>query len=218
MVYNFCYAVLIIGPTGSGKSPLGDHFERALGYAHFDFGHLLREAVRDESSVFTGEELSFIKWMLENKALLPKERFIIAEKLLKAFIEKNKGKRLVLNGFPRAVHQAEQIAKFIDVQKVIYLNCSKEVVLKRVGKRKLGLSDDHSGRTDDELQDIELKLKIFEKNTLPLIEWYRSQGVEIVKSEVKMDTQPEDHVKSVAAELALLKQAKQALPLHSIKK
>ena len=89
-------ALILLGPTGSGKTPLGDALaEHGVGgrcCLHFDFGaELRRAAVWDRSDPSDVSDLSmddrtFIRRVLEEGALLEPENFPVAERVLKAFL------------------------------------------------------------------------------------------------------------------------------------
>ena len=88
-------AILLLGPTGSGKTPLGDLIERrGLAGApclHFDFGANLRRIVeRDRPDEHLGrEEIDFLRRVLPSGALLENERFSIAERVLRSLLAPN---------------------------------------------------------------------------------------------------------------------------------
>ena len=83
-------AMLILGSTGAGKTPLGNQLETQdlwyNNYFHFDFGQNLRDSIKDDCTVLTPEEKEKVKRVLENNELLEDSDFPIAEKLLKNFI------------------------------------------------------------------------------------------------------------------------------------
>jgi hypothetical protein len=79
-------SILLLGPTGVGKSPLGDAiaqqglFNRRC--HHLDFGSELRSAVTDgeRSAAYSNNELGFIHGVLERGMLLENEHFILAKR------------------------------------------------------------------------------------------------------------------------------------------
>jgi len=173
-------AILLVGPTGSGKSPLGNILEKKENAPHVDFGYELRASLHSSHSVFSSDDLLFIREMLEAKALLPKERFDIAKKVLRVVLEGCDARTLILNGFPRAVYHAEQIESLIDVVCVVELICSDEVVYERIGRRRRAESEDHSGRDDDRDEDVKKKLEIYRAETHLLIDYYRKKDVTVI--------------------------------------
>src|SRR4030067_1924862 len=111
-------AALLLGPTGAGKSPLGDALEvhglfgrRCL---HLDFGAELRSAVSTGkgSAAYSSEELDFIHGVLERGLLLENEHFPLAKKIVTLFLEQTgftQRDLLILNGVPRRLGQAQAI-------------------------------------------------------------------------------------------------------------
>ena len=83
-------AVLLLGPTGSGKTPLGQLLERrgflGLRCLHFDFGHELRQSIRKGSQVLTATERELVARMLRTGALLEDERFSVPLKIFQGFL------------------------------------------------------------------------------------------------------------------------------------
>lgn len=58
-----------------------------------------------------------------------------------------------------------------DCEKVIYFHCPAEVMVERLLKRA-----EKSGRVDDNEETIKNRLKVFEKEIEPIIEFYKSKG------------------------------------------
>lgn len=183
-------AILLLGPTGSGKTPLGERIEeRGLWgrrCVHFDFGANLRRVVtrdRPDEMISRGD-VDFLKEVLRSGALLENEHFPIAERLLRSFlVERDPQARrvVVLNGLPRHVGQAEAIDSIVSVRAVICLDCSPETVLRRIAA---DVGGDRSGRPDDRPEFILGKLRIFSERTAPLVEHYRGRGARIERLEV----------------------------------
>jgi adenylate kinase family enzyme len=201
-------AILLVGPTGSGKTPLGDYLtEKNLNnikFAHFDFGeHLRNAALKTEINGLTSKDIEYIKKVLSSGALLENENFYIAGTLLDNFIEKNarSGEVIILNGLPRHTGQAENILKKVNIKAVISLECTPQTVLERIGKNSGG---DRTSRVDDELSLVKKKLETFSKRTAPLIEFFSSKSAQILKLNVETSTQPDTLAKIIAKELTKL--------------
>jgi len=83
-------SLLIIGPTGAGKSPLGKVLEKrgleGLKIHHFDFGENLRKAEKGELKLPKEERELISKILCEGRLLKPEE-FFLAEKLLFSFLK-----------------------------------------------------------------------------------------------------------------------------------
>ena len=190
-------AILLLGPTGAGKSPLGDFLEKHgfLGKRcfHFDFGANLRATASGEYSEFLSrEDIDYIKNVLKESFLLENETFYIAAGLVRAFIQRGQitpADLIVLNGLPRHVGQADDVAKLLQVRSVVFLDCDSDVVMARI---KANSGGDRTGRTDDSIVEIEKKIKIFRDRTVHLLDYYRSHGVQVERISIEKDTLAEE--------------------------
>jgi adenylate kinase len=196
-------ALLLIGPTGAGKSPLGMLLEEKTGWAHFDFGHRLRMiASGDDAHGLNNDDVNFIRNLLEEHALFPDERFGIVEKIIAFFLnERVDAPGIILNGLPRHTGQAKSIAPLLDVCCLAVLNCSPEDIAERIIRRKKGLTSDHSDRSDDTPKAIAKKIEIFHNRTKPLIDFYRERGIKILDLPVSAETDESDLASAVRAHL-----------------
>ena len=191
-------SILLLGPTGVGKSPLGDQIEKN-GFQgkrcfHFDFGHELRSIAELDvpPGGFKQKDLSFIRDVLEKGLLLENEHFHIAEKIICYFIRRNdfrKDNILILNGLPRHVAQAKDMNSIVAVHKLVVLECKPEDIFKRIEKNT---GRDRTGRIDDSLEMITGKLEIFKDRTTPLIGYYARGGCDIFKIDVTATATPEN--------------------------
>lgn len=189
-------AILLIGPTGSGKSPLGRWLETHGLWGrrchHFDFGMNLRAA-----SGLTPEESRFLQDVLKHGALLENDAFHIALKILNAFLAVHHvqpNDLLVMNGLPRHAGQAESLNGHLEFIAVVHLVCDAATVWERLRKNTGG---DRTMREDDSRELVEKKLRIFNERTAPLIAYYRERGVPVVDVEVGAETQPAEMAKSL---------------------
>jgi adenylate kinase len=196
-------AVLLLGPTGSGKTPLGTHLEQTGLWGrrclHFDFGAELRAAGgREGDDALETLEREVVRDSLRTGALLEDDHFPIALRILSRFLEQRRARSddlVVLNGLPRHAGQASALAGSLEVRGVISLRCSPETVRERIRRDPAG---DRQGRVDDDLEAIAGKLLIFEKCTIPLLDWYRDRGVQVVELQVGPDTLPADLLRNLA--------------------
>ena len=197
-------AILLIGPTGSGKSPLGNYLEKA-GFNgkpcfHFDFGNSLRRVAGGEDDItrLTDADVEFVSTVVKGGALLEKDKFYIAELIMKYFALQTKigiGHYIVLNGLPRHVEQAKDVDKIADVEYLLHLRCTPEVVIERI---RMNTGGDRLGRNDDSPEEIQRKLQLFQKRTLPLLEHYESQGTIVRCIDIHVETTPMQIVSGLA--------------------
>ena len=190
-------AILLVGPTGSGKTPLGDLLE-ARGLwgrpcAHFDFGARLRRCAAGEGTpgLLAPAECAFLVRVLEAGALLEDEHFPIARKVLGAFLRglpPDGRTRVVLNGLPRHPGQARDMEALVAVEAVVRLACRPEVALERV---RTNAGGDRAGRPDGEAGAMRQRLALFEERTAPLVAWYAARGARVETIDVEADTTAE---------------------------
>lgn len=180
-------AILIVGPTGSGKTPLG-RLVQAKGLngrkvSHFDFGEHLRKAASFNRPVFglTAWETRLISKLLKENKLLPSSSLGIARKLITGFMSGRKQDLILLNGYPRNVRQARMIDGVLNVTAVIELVCPKNVVMARIERDSGG---DRKGRSDDSSAEISRKIAIYRQETMPVLDYYRSKKVLILQIKV----------------------------------
>jgi adenylate kinase family enzyme len=190
-------AILLLGPTGSGKTPLGELLEaRGLNgrkCAHFDFGENLRQIVARgrPDELVSSQDIDFLRGVLERGALLEDKDFSIAQRILRSFINRRAAggdALVVLNGLPRHVGQAEDVSEILDVRLIVRLECSSATAFARIASNTGG---DRTDRVDDNAEAIRQKLLVFAQRTAPLIEYYRNRGVRVVRLETTADTTPE---------------------------
>jgi adenylate kinase len=180
-------AILLLGPTGSGKTPVGDRLEdqglRGRRLLHFDFGANLRRIAALSSSVasgYTAAELGIIRNSLATGALLEDEHFPLAWKVLERFLARRRfkpGDAVILNGFPRHAGQAKLLDPLVDVRLVVVLRATLPVLQDRI---RVDPDGDRAGRIDDSPAEIGRKLALFEHRTLPLVKFYTARGVKVV--------------------------------------
>jgi adenylate kinase family enzyme len=193
-----CYrAALLLGPTGSGKTPLGDEIaarglwgKRCL---HFDFGDQLRRIVErnEPDAILSRDEIDFLRGVLDTGALLEDEHFPIAERILRALLVEKAADAdtiVVLNGLPRHAGQAEAIERLLEVVLVVELTCTAETVAERI---RTNVGGDRTGRVDDDLPAIAEKLRVYRQRTAPLVEYYRARGTRIEQITVSAASTPE---------------------------
>ncbi len=186
-------ALLLLGPTGAGKTPLGDWLEahglRGRRCHHFDFGANLRTVVAAGiSGRFSAGEIQFLRSVLEQGALLENESFYLAAKILDDFIARRgvrPGDWLVLNGLPRHAGQAQALEQRLRVVAVVQLECHADVIRERLRRDSGG---DRAARTDDTAELVAHKLAIYEARTRPLVAFYRERGARAIGIPVGVET------------------------------
>ncbi len=192
-------AMLLIGPTGSGKTPLGRHIEQhgmsGRKCHHFDFGHELRTIADAETlpEGFTEGEHHFIRDVLIKGLLLEDQHFPIAKKIVRNFFAQRcfeGSDMLILNGLPRHTGQARDMAELVNITGLLVLECTAEDVCERIERNTGG---DRMDRVDDAEEMIQKKLEIFHRRTTLLIDHYTEHGIAQIRVPV--------HASSTAVDL-----------------
>lgn len=189
--------LVFLGAPGVGKGTQADKVATLYGVLKISTGDLLREAVRNKT-VLGLEAKSF----MDQGKLVPDSVVIglVRDKLGDRSCENG----FVLDGFPRTVPQAEELAKVlisrnISLDRVINFQVLREDVVKRLtGRRSClkcqatfhldfapskvdGICDRCGGglvqRSDDQREAIETRLKIYDEQTAPLISFYEQKGL-----------------------------------------
>lgn len=177
--------LLLVGPTGAGKTPLGEELERRgfLGRRclHFDFGANLRAAAAGgaDDHRLTGPELETIRRSLATGALFEAKDLPMIRGILARFVEMRRpgpGTLIVLNGLPRHRDQAESLASVVAVERVVSLEADAAVIRERIRRDPGG---DRSGRDDDDEEAILRRLSGYRERTAPLVDFYRGRGVPV---------------------------------------
>jgi len=189
-------AILLLGPTGSGKTPLGAFCEKKglwqSNVFHFDFGATLRRIAAAGPELFdlSRQDVGVIRQSLATGALLENHNFHIARNILLSYAREKRIQDtdlILLNGLPRHAGQAVDMEPFIQVKMVLSLLCTPAVVKERIRQNTGG---DRARRKDDAAGAIETKLNIFRRQTAPLLSHFRQKGIPIVSLAVEIDTTP----------------------------
>ena len=162
---------LIFGAPGSGKGTQGQVLGQIPRFFHCACGDVFR-------SLDTRSELGqeFLKYSSQG-LLVPDE---LTVRLWKSQIETQvTGQQfkpdidfLVLDGIPRNVEQAKIMEKYVNVHQVFHLSLKDRGELAR-RLRKRALKDN---RLDDANESvIEQRLKLYEADTKPMLEFYDSE-------------------------------------------
>jgi adenylate kinase len=83
----------------------------------------------------------------------------------------------LLDGFPRSVEQAVEARKLAEQagaspDAVIYLDAPRDVLVARIVARA-----EIEGRSDDNLETVTNRLRVFDEATAPLVDYYRGRGL-----------------------------------------
>jgi adenylate kinase len=162
--------LILLGPPGAGKGTQGHRLHEAYGIPEISTGDILRVAVRHETPL--GLEA---KTYMDRGALVPDEVIIGIARERLGEVDTEAG--FILDGFPRTVAQAEALDHMLlesqrPLDHVISVEVPENELLQRLASRR-----EIEGRDDDTDEAIRHRLEVYERQTAPLIDYYRKTGL-----------------------------------------
>ncbi len=207
--------LIFLGPPGAGKGTIATRLAEDEGVPHISTGDIFRENIRNETEL--GKK---VKVILDSGDLVPDE--LTVELVRDRVSQPDAAAGFILDGFPRTVPQADALAEFAPVDKVLNFVLDEEEIIRRLSGRRVHKpsgrtyhvlfsppkeegKDDVTGeeliiRDDDKPEAIKNRLAVYEKQTAPLIEYYRSRGLLV---DIDSSPKPEEVYASVRKELEL---------------
>ncbi|RMH36283.1 MAG: adenylate kinase [Nitrospirae bacterium] len=189
--------IIFLGAPGVGKGTQADFIASKFQIPKISTGDLLRASVAQKTPL--GKKA---KEYMDKGQLVPDEVVIglIEEKLNSEECQRG----FLLDGFPRTVAQADALSRLLaakqqPLDRVVHFVLSRKEIIKRLSGRrscpscsavyhvearppqKEGMCDMCGAmllqRSDDRPETIEARLKVYEQQTTPLIEYYRALGI-----------------------------------------
>jgi adenylate kinase len=190
-------ALIFLGAPGAGKGTQAREVATHFGIPQISTGDILRDAVKKQTPLGLAA-----KAKMEAGALVPDDVVcgIVEERIGEADCEKG----FILDGFPRTIAQAEFVDRVLQAKgrgrpQVLDIEVDEDLLLKRLTGRRTcsvcgeiynvhfsppkveGICDKDGGkllyRADDNEATIRQRLEAYHRQTSPLIEYYRAQGV-----------------------------------------
>ncbi|MCE3007286.1 MAG: adenylate kinase [Bacteroidetes bacterium] len=161
--------IVLFGPPGAGKGTQSERIMNAFGLVHLSTGNLLRAEIAAQTTL--GLEA---KSLIEAGKLVPDD--IVIGMMAKHIGANSQARGFIFDGFPRTVKQAEALDKMLETHGTsITCMISMGVDREELGKRLLKRAE-IEGRTDDTQEVIAARLETYERETLPVAEYYRVQN------------------------------------------
>lgn len=200
--------LVFLGPPGSGKGTQAARLSARLGLLHLSTGDLLREAVKRGTPLGHQAEGYMKRGELVPDALIIG---LIEEKIQKGELEHG----FILDGFPRTIPQAESLKETlarngIGIDRAISFDAPDDEIVRRLAGRwhcptcnagynyplqipKVEGKCDKDGtqlvrRHDDEESVVRNRLDVYKKQTQPIVDFYRREGMLVA---IKADQEPD---------------------------
>ena len=161
--------LILFGPPGAGKGTQAKLLIDKFNIVQISTGDMLRNEVKSESEL--GKSA---------KSIMDRGD-LVSDNIIMAMIEKriqmsdcNNG--FILDGFPRTLKQAVELDQLLDnskinIKNVIEIVVDEKLLLERINKRS---TENKNTRNDDNSVTLKNRIKVYKKDTMPVIEYYRN--------------------------------------------
>ena len=188
--------IVMLGPPGAGKGTQAVKVAERYSIPHISTGDIFRAAIKE------GTEVGLkAKAFLDSGELVPDS--VVTEIVAERLEQDDCGGGFLLDGFPRTMRQGEALDNILNdggcpLTVVVDLSVDREALITRLtsrrtcsecgenynliskGTEKEGVCDKCGGelyqREDDKRETIENRLAVYDKQTAPLIEYYKGGG------------------------------------------
>lgn len=189
--------LIMLGAPGAGKGTQAKQIADRYGIPHISTGDIFRANIKNKTQL--GQKA---KSYMDKGLLVPDE--LVLELVADRLRQDDAVKGFVLDGFPRTIPQAENLDKTlknlgaklnhainIDVPHDVIVgrmklrracvDCGATYHLKYLKPKKEGICDRCQSplilRDDDQPETVLKRLKVYDEQTQPLIEYYKNQGL-----------------------------------------
>ena len=191
--------IILLGAPGAGKGTQAAMIAEEFNVPHISTGDILRRNMKE------GTPLGLkAKAFVESGRLVPDDVVI---GLVKDRLEQDDCKNgYILDGFPRTIAQAQELDQVAKIDMAINIVVPFETIIERLGGRRVCVCGETyhvsmlDGKTtcekcgkelfirdDDKPETVKNRLKVYQEQTQPLIDYYRAQAkiVDIVANGTK---------------------------------
>ena len=208
---------IIFGPPGSGKGTYASRLQAKLGLDVIAMGDIFRAIMKEDSSL--GKK---VKHYVEKGLLVPDD--VVIEVLKQRLMKSSNKEGFILDGFPRTIEQANALDKTTNIDVIIQLTVPDWIIVERLSTRRIckscgeiynvrylkpkveGVCDKCGGqlyqRSDDTVEVIKERIRVYERQTQPILQYYKEKKVQLVEFKCEsLDMPPEVAVESILKEL-----------------
>lgn len=189
--------MVLLGPPGAGKGTHAKVLKEKYSLGHLATGDILRRNIKQGTGLGVKARAT-----IEKGALVSDD--LVNEMMFAEILALSKDKGFILDGYPRTLGQAEALENFlakenIPLDLVLNFETSEKVIIDRLSGRRVNPSTgrvyhirnmppkkegicDETGepliqRKDDAPETVRHRLKVYEEETSPLIDFYQKRGL-----------------------------------------
>jgi adenylate kinase len=161
--------LVLLGAPGSGKGTQAARLKEHLQVPHISTGDLLRAEVKAGSPLGLQAKEVMARGELVSDAIL-------LGMLEDRFSRDDTRGGFILDGYPRNLAQASALGDLLDrigqpMDRAVQLDVDSELLVDRIAGRAAA-----EGRADDSPESVRTRLKVYDSQTAPVIEFYRAHG------------------------------------------
>lgn len=180
--------IILLGAPGAGKGTQAALIAEEYHIPHISTGDILRRNIKEGTPL--GKEA---KSYIDKGALVPDE--VVIGLVKDRLSQSDCANGYILDGFPRTIAQAEELDKVAKIDVAVNIDVPFETIIERLGGRRVCVCGETyhvstlNGETDckrcgkelfirddDKPETVKNRLKVYEEQTQPLIDYYRNQG------------------------------------------
>ena len=164
--------VILFGAPGAGKGTQANFLIKKFDLIQISTGDMLREAVKRKSEL--GKKVEII---MANGDLVPDE--IIFSLISDRLNDRDIKNGFILDGFPRNLNQAQKLNEIINDKNihldfVFHIDVEEAILTSRIENRA---KQEKVTRKDDTSSVLIERLKVYNRETKPVLEYYSSQNI-----------------------------------------
>jgi len=188
--------LVFLGPPGSGKGTQAGMVGKKIGVPRISTGDILRDSIERKTAL--GEKA---RAYVEGGKLVPDD--VVLSLVEERIGRDDCADGFILDGFPRTLVQARGLERILNsrgesLDAVLFIDVSDETIIDRLSRRRVcpdcgapyNIESDRpaggrcekcggslEARVDDEPATVKTRLEVYRKETLPLVEHYKSAGL-----------------------------------------